>query len=157
MFNRIKKLFEDLNQDDGKTETSYNFAEKEIAACALMVEAATLDGKVCDEELAAIQAIATRAFGLSAEETAELIAVATSVQDRSSQLVRFTRAIKDHYAVEERVEIIEMLWEVVYADGVLHQYEDSLLRRVGGLIYVPDRERGEAKKRVLARLGIEQK
>jgi uncharacterized tellurite resistance protein B-like protein len=54
------------------------------------------------------------------------------------------------------VELIEMLWEVAYADGVLDEYEDSLLRRVGGLIYVPDRERGEARRRVLKRLGLDQ-
>jgi uncharacterized tellurite resistance protein B-like protein len=48
-----------------------------------------------------------------------------------------------------------MLWEVAYADGVLDEYEDSLLRRVGGLIYVPDRERGMARQRVLRRLGLD--
>ena len=46
-----------------------------------------------------------------------------------------------------------MLWEVAYADGVLDEYEDSLLRRVGGLIYVPDRERGMARQRVLKTAG----
>jgi uncharacterized tellurite resistance protein B-like protein len=54
------------------------------------------------------------------------------------------------------VELIEMLWKVAYADRVLDQYEDSLLRRIGGLIYVPDRDRGMARQRVLARLGLDQ-
>jgi uncharacterized tellurite resistance protein B-like protein len=49
-----------------------------------------------------------------------------------------------------------MLWQVAYADRVLDDYEDSLLRRVGGLIYVPDRERGMARRRVLERLGIDE-
>ena len=48
-----------------------------------------------------------------------------------------------------------MLWEVAYADGTLDEYEDSLLRRVAGLIYVPDKERGIARQRVLKRLGLE--
>jgi uncharacterized tellurite resistance protein B-like protein len=48
-----------------------------------------------------------------------------------------------------------MLWEVAYADGVLDEYEDSLLRRVSGLIYVPDPERGMARQRVLERLGLD--
>ena len=48
-----------------------------------------------------------------------------------------------------------MLWEVAYADGVLHDYEANLMRRVGGLIYVTDRDRGDARRRVLERLGIE--
>ena len=48
--------------------------------------------------------------------------------------------------------MIEMIWEVVYADGELHDYEDSLLRRIAGLIYVSDRDRGAARKRALERL-----
>ena len=64
--------------------------------------------------------------------------------------------VHTEFAFEERVELIEMLWEVAYAYGVLDEYEDSLLRRVGGLIYVPDRERGEARQRVLKRLGLDQ-
>jgi uncharacterized tellurite resistance protein B-like protein len=48
-----------------------------------------------------------------------------------------------------------MLWEVAYADGTLHDYEASLLRRITGLLYVSDRESGEARKRVLARLGLQ--
>ena len=55
---------------------------------------------------------------------------------------------------EERVGILELLWEVVYADGTLHDYEASLLRRVAGLLYVSDRESGEARLRVMERLGI---
>ena len=47
-----------------------------------------------------------------------------------------------------------MLWEVVYADGIAHAYEANLLRRIGGLLYAPDRDQGAARKRVLARLGI---
>ena len=50
--------------------------------------------------------------------------------------------------------ILELLWEVGYADGQLHDYEASLLRRVAGLLYVSDRESGEARLRVMARLGI---
>ena len=48
-----------------------------------------------------------------------------------------------------------MLWDVAYADGELHDLEASLLRRIGGLLYVSDRERGEARKRVLARRGLD--
>ena len=49
-----------------------------------------------------------------------------------------------------------MLWEVAYVDGVLDQFEDTLLRRVGGLIYVTDRERGMARQRVLKRRGLDE-
>ncbi len=74
--------------------------------------------------------------------------------DRAAELFHFTRVINERLSYEQRIELIEMLWEVAYADGALDAYEDSLLRRVGGLIYIPDRERGLARQRVLERLGL---
>ena len=62
--------------------------------------------------------------------------------------------IKDRYTPEERIGMIEMLWQVAFADGNVDMYESNLIRRVAGLIYVSDIERGRAKKRVQARLGI---
>jgi uncharacterized tellurite resistance protein B-like protein len=56
--------------------------------------------------------------------------------------------------VEDRVRILEMLWEVAYADGALDPEEDALLRRIAGLIHVSDRDRGLARQRVLLRLGL---
>ena len=53
---------------------------------------------------------------------------------------------------EERGQILEMMWQVVYADGVLDPHEDALLRRIAGLIHVSDQERGLARQRALAKL-----
>jgi len=74
----------------------------------------------------------------------------------SVHLHRYTKTIKDRFSEAERVELIELLWEVVYADGELHAHESNLLRRIGGLIYVSDRDRGDARKRVMQRLNAEQ-
>ena len=63
-------------------------------------------------------------------------------------------AVKDGFDQEERIRLIEMLWEVAYADGELHDYEASLMRRITGLLYISDRDSGEARQRVLARLGL---
>lgn len=154
MISRIKALFQDAAQP-GATAHGHGRDEKSLAAAALMIEAARLDGSFDDAERTAITAIVRRHFGLDEAETAELVAEAAAAQAETNHLLRFTRAVKDAYPPEERVEIIEMLWEVAYADGELHAYEANLLRRIGGLIYVSDRERGEARKRVLARLGLE--
>ena len=158
MLNRIKSLFAALDSppDSGaaKAVAGQSFGRKELAACALMVEAAAQDGVIDAKEEAAIRGIAGRSFGLKAEEIDLLVAEATKAQDEANHLIRFTRTIKDEFDEDERIELIELLWEVAYADGILHDYEANLLRRVGGLIYVSDRARGEARKRVLARLGI---
>lgn len=129
---------------------------KRLAAAVLLVEAARLDGHVDEVEREAIRKALQAHFSLSPEDAAALLAAGEAKADDATSLVPFTRAIKENYAPQERVEIVEMLWEVVYADRILHELEDNLLRRIGGLIYVSDRERAEARKRVLRRLGIEQ-
>jgi uncharacterized tellurite resistance protein B-like protein len=60
----------------------------------------------------------------------------------------------DQYTPEQRIGMIEMLWQVAFADGNVDMYESNLIRRVAGLIFVTDMDRGLAKKRVMARLGI---
>ena len=70
----------------------------------------------------------------------------------SVQLLRFTRTIKDGFSYDERIHLMEMLWEVVYADEVVEAHEAMLMRRIAGLIYVEDRDSGIAKSRARARL-----
>ena len=112
-----------------------------------------MDGTLGSDERVQIGRLVQDRFGLSADEAADLIAEAEQAVAASVQWHGFTSAIKHGFDHAERVELIEMLWEVVYADGQLHDYEASLLRRIAGLLYVSDRESGEARKRVLARLG----
>jgi uncharacterized tellurite resistance protein B-like protein len=130
--------------------------EKRIAAAALLIEAARADHRLEASEQATIRRLLVERFALAPAECDELIAAATTAQAGAADLVRFTRVLKDRLDHDERIEIVEMLWEVAYADGVLDAFEANLLRRVGGLLYVPDRERGEARKRVLARLGLDE-
>ena len=128
--------------------------DKKLAAAVLMVEAARMDGHFGEDEKRVIEEIVRRHFGLDSDETEALLSAAMRTQDEVHQLIGFTRAIKDAYSAAERVEVIEMLWEVAYADGELHHYEANLLRRIAGLIYVSDRDSGRARKRVLARRGL---
>lgn len=153
MINRIKALL--TFTPDTKGGTSGGQVDKQLAAAALMVEAARMDSHFDDTERATIARLLQRRFGLSPTETQTLIDEAARAQDDANQLLRFTRTIKDNFDEDERVALIEMLWEVVYADGVLDDFEANLLRRVGGLLYVSDRDRGLARKRVLKRLGLD--
>ena len=124
--------------------------EKQLAAAALLVEAAIMDEEFDNRERRTIERLVVERFGLAEDDCARLIAAAEEAVSESHQLYRFTRVVNDQFTPEERVGLIEMLWEVAYADGVLHDYEASLLRRVGGLIYVSDRDSGDARRRVLA-------
>ena len=152
MINRIKALFADKDHSFSPEADHHSHDELQLAAATLLVEAATLDGHYGETEQAAIDKLLREKFALRDEEARSLHDLAVTEQSEANQLLGFTRAIKDHYSLEERIELIEMIWEVVYADGELHDYEANLLRRLGGLLYVSDRERGDARKRVLARL-----
>ena len=81
-----------------------------------------------------------------------MLAEAEAAADRTHQLYPFTRLAVERMSPEQRVRLIEMLWEVAYADGVLDPEEDALVRRIAGLIYVSDTDRGAARLRVLARI-----
>ena len=124
------------------------------AAAALLVEAAMLDGHLADAERTRIETILAERFGLGPNEAAELFAEAVQAVADAVQLVSFTRVIKDNFDMPERVRMIEMLWEVAYADGYLHDYEANLVRRISGLIYVPDQDAGAARKRAMVKLGL---
>jgi uncharacterized tellurite resistance protein B-like protein len=124
-----------------------------LAAACLLVEAALMDEGLGSGERRRIAELLAQRFSLAAEETAALIEEAQEEADRSSQLFAFTREIKDGFDYEERVELMEMLWEVAYADDHLHHLESSLMRRLAGLLHVEDRDSGAARKRVLTRKG----
>jgi uncharacterized tellurite resistance protein B-like protein len=124
----------------------------QLAATALLIEAARSDALFNDEERRTIRDLVQRQFGLNGEETGELIAAAEAEAERATQLFGFTKVIADRFSEPERIRLIEMLWEVIYADGQIDAFESNLMRRIAGLIYVPDPESGLARQRVLARL-----
>jgi uncharacterized tellurite resistance protein B-like protein len=152
MLERLKQLFQ-ADPDSGPYGARRVDA-LQLAAAALMVEAATMDSEFDANERGRISQLVQERFALSPQDAAELIAEAEQAAAESVAFQGFTNAVKNGFDHDERVQLIEMLWEVVYADGTLHDYEASLLRRVTGLLYVSDRESGDARKRVLARHGL---
>ena len=148
MINRIKALFE---APESPPAAESGFDELALAAAALLVEAARLDDTFDAAEREAVTAAVRREFKLSDVECESLIAEAEMLQEEASDLHRFTRTINRRYGHDDRVRVMEMLWQVVYADGVLHAYEANLMRRLGGLLHIDDRERGDARRRAIAR------
>lgn len=126
-----------------------------IAVAALLIEAGRMDASFDSAERAAIERILAERFALRPEAVRSLVAAAEARIDRTAQYYPFTREICLKLSREERVEVLEMLWKVAYADGRLDPYEDALLRQIAGLIHVPDRERGLARQRALAALEAE--
>lgn len=126
-----------------------------LAVATLMVEAATLDGSFDASERRRLLDLLVRRFALDPLQAERLLAEAQAAQAQAVGLEGMTRTIKNALDHDQRVEVLEMLWEVVYADGRLHDYEANLLRRLAGLVYVSDQDSGAARKRVVARMGLE--
>jgi uncharacterized tellurite resistance protein B-like protein len=147
MLAQIRKL---LTVPEPKTDSR---DELQTAVAVLLVEAARMDDEFGAEERAMIEKLLAQKFGLAPAATQELITLAETTAERSHQLHPFTRLTVERMDPQQRIRLIEMLWEVAYADGVLDPQEDMLLRRVAGLIYVSDADRVAARQRVVQRLG----
>jgi uncharacterized tellurite resistance protein B-like protein len=123
-----------------------------FALAALLIETARSDDHFEDREQGIIKRALTRHFGMRLDEAARLVRAAEQGAIQATDLFHFTRVVVEHFSEEERIGVIEMLWDVAYSDGALTGDEDALIRRVAGLIYVSDRDRGEAKLRARGRL-----
>jgi uncharacterized tellurite resistance protein B-like protein len=157
MINQIKALIFGNNAEEISSVVSSSSGENElaIAAIAVLIEAAVMDGEFDDKERHVIANLISSHFGLDDEETQALIDTGEKAAEQSNQLFAFASIIKKGFEVEDRIKMIEMLWDVACADGKVHDYEANLVRRVSGLIHVTDREGGQARKRAMARQNME--
>ncbi len=124
-----------------------------LALTALLVRIARADGDYSADERALIDRVVAARFGLAPGEAGALRSEGEAMEAEAPDTVRFTRAIKDGVAYEDRIGVVEALWEVVLADGQRDAEEDALLRLVAPLLGVNDREFNMARQRVEARRG----
>jgi uncharacterized tellurite resistance protein B-like protein len=122
------------------------------AVAALLVHASRIDGEVDPAEVAARDRLLKQKFDLADAEIATLVMDAESAVDEAADLYRFTRAIKETYDREHRGRIVEMLWEIVLADGTIDAQEAHLVWRVAGLLGFTTRENGDFRRAVQDRM-----
>lgn len=149
MLNRILKIFEPPQGEPTVLSEQEKEKRKAVAACALLVEIAQSDGSISDVEMQRIVEILESHYGLTGEDAQEIIDTAKKELDESVQMWAFTRLINDNYSIEEKIEVIEMIWHVVYADGKLDRHEDHLVHRLARLLNLTHKQLIEAKIRVL--------
>jgi len=145
MFERLASLFADAPRGRPAPDGRAAFA-------AVLMRAAEADGRVDDTERGLVVELIARRFAMSLAEARALAENGAALAERASDLVSITRAIKDSVPYEERIEVIEAVWEIVYADGVRSDDEAALVRKLCGLLYVEDRDAGLARQRVARRL-----
>ena len=134
--------------DGGKHPSQFGDDDYRLAAVALLVHAATIDGEMSPREREKLHAVVKRRFALDDGTTDELIDKATLAEHDAVDLYHFTSLLNRSLDEEGRARIIEMMWEIVYADGRRDELEDNLLWRAADLLGVSGRERIELRRRI---------
>ena len=133
---------------DAPRETTLSHDDAEVAIAALMVRIARADNHYGKDERTQIDALLARRRDLSAADAADRRAAAEMIEAEAPDTVRFTRAIKDRIALDERAEIIGALWEIALADGTRSPDEDAMIRLVASLLGVSDVESAQQRRQV---------
>jgi len=121
------------------------------AVAALLLEAAKADDVIDDAEREIARKALVSVLGLPTEDARAAIERAEDGRDHAADMVRFTRVAKEGFDYADRVRLIEAVWEVALADDETTPDEDAFVRRLAGLVYVEDQDRGAARRRVLER------
>ena len=134
----FKKIF-------GKQKESH--INKNILITALLIHAAKIDTKYTDEEKKIIKKALIDLTNIKQDEAEKIMVEAEKKEEEQNQIVEFTREIKK-YALESRLKIIEVIWKIVYSDGIADNYESNLIRRICGLLYISDKDNGIIKEKI---------
>ena len=146
----FKSFFKNKINDEKKKSSPID--DSFIIACVL-VEAALIDNNFGNDEKNIIIKLLKKQYKIKKiEDINHILDNAIEACKESSDLITYTKKIKQNWPIEKRTEVIEMLWKVCLVDGVLEPYEDMLIRRVSGLIYVDDKNRNLAKKNAIKKL-----
>ena len=126
-----------------------------VATCALLLEAAHADREFSPEEQEQVTRIVRERFDLTEDEAADLIGLADQERQASGDLYQFARLINDTFQKPRKLAVVELLWRIVYSDGVLQDHEDAMMHRLGKVLGVRHEELMAVKVKVKRSLGGE--
>jgi uncharacterized tellurite resistance protein B-like protein len=153
MLQALKSLIHEISQEftaEGQSQ-KLGAEDLQVAAAALLVRAGHIDGQDGEHEKRMLASLLTQRFGLAPGELSALIEQAEEEDRDAVDLYRFTSVLKRKLDNDGRLQLIEMMWDMAYADGVVHEFEDNLIWRVAELIGVSSHERIALRQRVAAR------
>lgn len=148
MLDIVKRFFGKEQKDNLDAANQGTGHDIIVATCALLVEIARIDGTFTREEMETVISILKEKYGLSRENVDALIAEAESQLEESVDLWQFAKLINENYSNEEKMEIIETLWRIVYVDGKMDQYEHYLMNKLKNLLRISHNQLIDAKLKV---------
>ena len=127
--------------------------DKITLVCSLLVHAARIDENYTEKEKKIILSALTQLYNKNEDELIKVLEQAEKLENQSNQILKFTKAVKD-YDKNFRLKVLEIMWKIIYSDGVSDIYESNLMRRLSSLLYISDRENGEIKKNLIVKLNL---
>ena len=150
MFSNLKIA---LKKITSKTEEEEEYKGEDIqAVIILLIEACQIDGETGQEEVQYIKKLLINKFNFSEIDADENINTALNDNNKRIEIFSQIKIILNEMDHQERIEVIQMMWGVILADGIIDDFEANLMRRMNGLLYISGIESADAKKRALDEL-----
>lgn len=150
MLAEIKQLFADLYAG-GKQSGHFDADDCRVAAAALMVHVATLEHDLTGPARRRLAVLLKARFSLTDALTEELVEAAVAADREAVDFYHFTQLLMRTLDESGRLRVVEMLWEMAFADGTISEFEDNMLWRVADLLAVSPRDRLTLRRQVLSR------
>ena len=144
MFDKLKSIFDKKIEEENE-----QFDTVQIAISTLMIQTAVYDGIFDEKEKSEILELIKKYFELTEDQKLSLFKIAMKVNDNSNDMQLFTRVLNTNLSEDEKLNIIEMLWKIIISDGHIDDYENALIRKISGLLYISDRDVGRIKKELI--------
>jgi uncharacterized tellurite resistance protein B-like protein len=153
MFDGLRQFISDIVSSDANSDRAFDDTGYRLAATALLIHVVSLDGEPTAVEKRKLHSLIETRFGLDPGTADRLIASATRVEGEAVDLYHFTSVIMRSVNEEGRLGIVEMMWEMIYADGHVTEFEDNVVWRAADLLGISSRDRIDLKHRVAERQG----
>ncbi|WP_291684303.1 TerB family tellurite resistance protein [Bradyrhizobium sp.] len=151
MLDGLRQFIADVVSPTARGQQSFDDTGYRLAATALLIHVISLDGEPSAAEKRKLHSMIESRFGLDPGKADQLIASATLVEGEAVDLYHFTSVIMRSVDEAGRLRIVEMMWELVYADGQVSEFEDNVVWRAADLLGVSARDRIDLKHSVAAR------
>lgn len=148
MLDKLRHFIADVVSPGGQENRTFADGDYRLAATALLIHVISLDGTPSENEKRKLHALLEFRFNLDPGTADKLIADATLVEGEAVDLYHFTSVIMREVNEEGRLRIVEMMWELVYADGYVSEFEDNIVWRAADLLGISSRDRINLKHRV---------
>ena len=151
MLDIVKRFFGKTGTDGAGASRPHSERDVRVATCALFLEMGRIDEKFTPAELDTVIGILKEKYGLSPEHAEALLAKAEKNLKKSIDYWHFTNLINENYSTEEKLEIMEMLWRIVFVDGRMDKYENYLMHKLATLLRLSNEQLIEAKLKALGK------